>query len=60
MYLFPVETENLGRTVDYRGEAVQYPGISQRFDDDFVTDTVAVALCNPDGEFIIDHSNMSF
>ena len=60
MYLFPVETENLGRTVDYRGEAVQYPGISKRFDDDFVTGTVAAALCDPGGEFIFDYGNMSF
>ena len=30
------------------------------FDYDFVTDAVAVALCDPDGEFIIDHGNMSF
>ena len=57
--LLAIETKNLGRSVDDGGEGVEDPGVREGLDDDFVTDSVSVALGNADDKFIVDHDDVS-
>ena len=55
MDLLAVEAEDLGGTVHHGGEGVQDAGIRQRFDEDFISDAVAVTLGDADDEFGLVH-----